>query len=396
MPAATRLERRLRRFAMDLRRAWSKHSGFSAFAVALDSVDWGRAAAELNEAGIEHAPLVLGRKDIFITAVLPGNDAEFAGVPLLREMQLETVWAEASATNKEIIWMNLELVMSAACPELKTMLKSRDETAPFSSAASSSSSSSSSMLSAAMAALGGGGMGGGGGGVEKLLGAFMGAFGGGGAGGGGIDLSPETMRKLTQGEAGAALQGLMSSPEIFEALGKVAANLKENGVSPEGLRSAVDGGMLDSLRSAMRHEPVRQHMRTVIAHFAPIFSKFIKNAQKSGADTSNPAMQIVLRIIGSAEGHAWAKLVDRLGTPEGAEAILEIASSADPATLSREKVAAAMGIDPDQLPELMESLKRAALVVRDSASSSSSSSSAAAPFASIAGGLLESLSALQQ
>lgn len=385
-----RLERRLRRFVADLQRAWSQHQGFKAFAATLDGLDFERAAKEIDEAVIDHVTLILNRDDDFIMEVIP------SGVPLLRELQLETVWmTSASETNKDIIWQNLELVISAASKEVKTMLKSQEAVrAEQKAKVASKNPFAGKSLNAIMAAMqkSGGGAGGGGPGLEQIT-SMLSKF------AGSANISPDMVAKLTQGEAGEALKGLMQCPEMFEALGSTVASFKEAGGSAEGLKSmAADGGMLDSLRKAMRHKPVRRHMKVVIAHFAPVLSKVIQNAQNAGADASNPMMQMVQKIINSAQGHPWAKMVDRFSTPDGAEAVLEIASSPNPKAIPKEKIASALGVEVDQLPELMASIKQAAQTAKEAggefAATSGIGGGNAAGFSGILSGVMEALSSV--
>lgn len=368
-PPINRLERRLRRFVGDLRKAWKRHSGFHAFEATLDGVDFDRAASDIDAIILDHTALVCARDDTFITEVLPT-------IPLLRDMQLETVWDDASATNRGIIWMNIDIVLSAASTEMKTVIRARDETRPPTMMKGGGKGGMAG-IGAAMAAMG---MGGNAEQIAGLLSKFVGS----------ANFTPDMMQQFTSGEAGVALKSLMSCPEIFEALGATVGGLKEAGVSADGMKSLADSGVLDSLRTAMRHKPVRQHMKTVIAHFAPVLSKLIKNAKSAGADASSPAMKIVLQIIDSAEGHAWAKMLNHFGTPEGAEAILDIASSPNPGDLKQEQIAKAMGVEVEQLPELLASLKHAASKARDNGPGGAN----AGGFASIVEGLLGTVSSV--
>lgn len=385
---AQRLERRLRRFVADLQRAWSKHEGFKAFAATLDGLDFARAAKEIDASVIDYVTLVLNRDDAFILEVIPEC------IPLLRELQLETVWnTSASETNKDIIWQNLDLVLGAASKEVRTMLKSQEANRAESKTKTAASKNpfAGKSLNAILATMqkGGAGGGGGGGGLEQIT-SMLSKF------AGSANISPDMMAKLTQGESGEALKGLMQCPEMFEALGSTVASFKEAGGSAEGLKSlAADGSMLDSLRRAMRHKPVRRHMRVVIAHFAPVLSKVIQNAQDAGADASNPMMQMVQKIINSAQGHPWAKMVDRFSTPEGAEAVLDIAASPNPKAIPKERIASALGVEVEQLPELMSSIKHAAQTAKEAggefASSAGVGGGGGAGFSGILSGVMEAL-----
>jgi hypothetical protein len=382
---AERLERRLRRFAADLQRAWSQHQGFKAFAATLDGLDFELAVEQIDEAVIDHVALILNRDDAFIMEVIPTS------VPLLRELQLETVWTtSASDNNKDIIWQNLELVLSAASKEVKTMLKSQESNRAEQRAKATKNPFAGKSLNAIMSAMQkSSGKGGAGGPLEQIT-SMLSKF------AGSANISPEMVAKLTQGEAGDALRGLMQCPEMFEALGSTVAGFKEAGASADGLKAiAADGSMLDSLRKAMRHREVRRHMKVVIAHFAPVLSKVIQNAQEAGADASNPMMQMVQKIINSAQGHPWAKMVDRFSTPEGAEAVLEIASAPNPKAIPKEKIASALGVSVEQLPELMSSIKQAATTAKEAGGEFAASSGiggGAAGFSGILSGVMEALS----
>ena len=132
-------------------------------------------------------------------------------------------------------------------------------------------------------------------------------------------------------------------------------------------------------------------MRTVIAHFAPVLGKIIARAQKAGANSSTPAIQKIAAIINSAESHPWAKMIDRIGTPAGAEAILELAADPNPKQIPLSKVAAALGVEESQIPELTECMKNAARIAKEEGAGAAASSGG---FGNMLSGVLETLSKL--